>query len=224
MGPMVLRVENALLKKHLRRQASRLGLEFGEFSDEKLESPKMLVAELEKPGLLKELTGWKEKWPDCFIAISVSELDKELWIAAETAGADLVANRGALPRLIYERLKQLVNGQALVKKKILQKAKPVINQGEGLIGRLPDSSEDPIAVFKWKESVCAVRDICPHAGFSLADGEFDSDNGIVTCPEHGSRFHVCTGERIRGPADYPLKKYRAFQDGEEIQVEIEQTE
>ena len=75
-----------------------------------------------------------------------------------------------------------------------------------------------------KSSVCAVRDICPHAGFSLADGEFDSDSGIVTCPEHGSRFHVCTGERIRGPADYPLKKYRAFQDGEEILVEIEQTE
>ena len=96
MGPLVLRVENALLKKHLRRQASRLGLEFGEFTDEKLESPKMLVAELEQPELLKELTDWKEKWPECFVAISVSEPDKELWIAAETAGADLVANRGAL--------------------------------------------------------------------------------------------------------------------------------
>ena len=117
MGPLVLRVENALLKKHLRRQASRLGLEFGEFTDEKLESPKMLVAELEQPGLLEEVKDWKEKWPECFVAISVSEPDRELWIAAETAGADLVANRGALPRLIHERLKQLVNGQALVKKK-----------------------------------------------------------------------------------------------------------
>ena len=96
MGPLVLRVENALLKKHLRRQASRLGLEFGEFWDEKLESPKMLVAELEQPGLLEELKDWKEKWPECFVAISVSEPDRELWIAAETAGADLVANRGAL--------------------------------------------------------------------------------------------------------------------------------
>ena len=151
MGPLVLRVENALLKKHLRRQASRLGLEFGEFTDEKLESPKMLVTELEQPELLKELTDWKEKWPECYVAISVSEPDKELWIAAETAGADLVANRGALPRLIHERLKLLLDGKALVKKKMLQKAKPVINQGEGLIGRLPDSSEDPIAVFKWKE-------------------------------------------------------------------------
>ena len=224
MGPLVLRAENALLKKHLKRQASRLGLEFGEFTDEKLESPMMLVAELEQPDLLMKVTDWKEKWPECYVAISVSEPDKELWIAAETAGADLVANRGALPRLIHERLKLLLDGKALVKKKILQKAKPVINKGEGLIGRLPDSIEDPIAVFKWKDRVCAVRDVCPHAGFSLADGEFDAESGIVTCPEHGSRFQVCSGERIRGPADYPLKKYRAFQDGEEIQVEIEQTE
>ena len=224
MGPLVLRAKNALLKKHLRRQASRLGLEFVEFTDEKLVSPKMFVTELEQPELLKELTDWKEKWPECYVAISVSEPDKELWIAAEIAGADLVANRGALPRLIHERLKLLLDGKALVKKKMLQKAKPVINKGEGLIGRLPDSSEDPIAVFNGKEGVCAVGDICPHAGFSLADGEFDSDSGIVTCPEHGSRFNVCTGERIRGPADYPLKKYRAFQDGEEILVEIEQTE
>ena len=51
MGPLVLRAKNALLKKHLRRQASRLGLEFVEFTNEKLVSPKMLVAELEKPGL-----------------------------------------------------------------------------------------------------------------------------------------------------------------------------
>ena len=123
MGPLVLRAENALFKKHLRRQASRLGLEFGEFRDEKLESPKMLVAELEQPGLLNEVKDWKEKWPECFVAISVSEPDRELWIAAETAGADLVANRGALPRLIHESLKKLVKGQALVKKKMLQKAK-----------------------------------------------------------------------------------------------------
>ena len=140
MGPLVLRAENALLKKHLSRQASRLGLEFVEFTDEKLVSPKMFVTELEQPELLKELTDWKEKWPECYVAISVSERDKALGIAAETAGADLVANRGALPRLIHERLKLLLDGKALFKKKMLQKAKPVINKGEGLIGRLQDSS------------------------------------------------------------------------------------
>ena len=69
MGPLVLRAKNALLKKHLRRQASRLGLEFVEFTDEKLVSPKMFVTELEQPELLKELTDWKEKWPECYVAI-----------------------------------------------------------------------------------------------------------------------------------------------------------
>jgi len=222
VGPLVLKAQNILLKKHLQRQASRLGLCFDEFMDSDQTAPLVLVTELEQPGVLVEISSWKEKWPECFVALSVTEPDKELWIAAETAGADLVANRGALPRLVYERLKLLQQGSMLVKKKVLEKAKPVMNKGEGLIGRLPDSTEDPIAVFKWKDRVCAVRDICPHAGFSLADGDFDPENGTITCPEHGSRFQVCSGERLRGPADYPLKKYRAFENGGEISVEIDQ--
>ena len=222
MGPLVLKAQIILLKKPLQRQASRLGLHFNEFMESSQTAPLVLVAELEEPGVLEEISSWKEKWPECFVALSVTEPDKELWIAAETAGADLVANRGALPRLVYDRLKLLQQGSMLVKNKVLEKAKPVMNQGDGLIGRLPDSTEDPIAVFKWKDKVCAVRDICPHAGFSLADGDFDSENGTITCPEHGSRFQVCSGERLRGPADYPLKKYRAFENGGEITVEIEQ--
>ena len=219
---MVLKVQNVLLKKHLQRQASRLGLHFDEFNVSAQTEPLVLVLELEEPEVLEEIYFWKEKWPECFLALSVAIPDKELWIAAETAGADLIANRGALPRLVYDRLKQLQQGKKLVKKKVFEKAKPVMNKGEGLIGRLPDSTEDPIAVFKWKDQVCAVRDICPHAGFSLADGVFDPANGTITCPEHGSRFQVCSGERLRGPADYPLKKYRAFEKAGEIVVEIEQ--
>ena len=219
---MVLKVQNVLLKKHLQRQASRLGLHFDEFNLSAQTEPLVLVLELEEPEVLEEIYCWKEKWPECFLALSVAIPDKELWIAAETAGADLIANRGALPRLVYDRLKQLQQGKKLVKKKVFEKAKPVMNKGEGLIGRLPDSTEDPIAVFKWKDQVCAVRDICPHAGFSLADGVFDPENGTITCPEHGSRFQVCSGERLRGPADYPLKKYRAFEKAGEIVVEIEQ--
>ena len=222
MGPLVLKSDNVLLKKHLQRQAARLGLRFDEFDNSIQTAPQLIVAELEQTGVLEKISSWKGNWPECYLVLSVTVPDKELWIAAETAGADLVANRGALPRLIYDRLKHLQQGTMLVKKKVLEKAKPVMNKGEGLIGRLPDSTEDPIAVFKWKDQVCAVRDICPHAGFSLADGVFDPENGSITCPEHGSRFQVCSGERLRGPADYPLKKYRAFETAGEIIVEIEQ--
>ena len=156
MGPLVLKAQNILLKKHLQRQASRLGLRFDEFMGSDQTAPLVLVAELEQHGVLEEISSWKEKWPECFVALSVTVPDKELWIAAETAGADLVANRGALPRLIYDRLSHLKQGTMLVKKKVLEKAKPVMNKGEGLIGRLPDSTEDPIAVFKWKDQVLSL--------------------------------------------------------------------
>ena len=126
MGPLVLKANNNLLKKHLQRQAARLGLFFDEFVEDTQVSPLILVAELEQPGVLEEISSWKEKWPECFVALSVTLPDKELWIAAETAGADLVANRGALPRLIFERLKHLQQGKMLVKKKVLEKAKPVM--------------------------------------------------------------------------------------------------
>ena len=64
--------------------------------------------------------------------------------------------------------------------------------------------------------------MCIRDRFSLADGEFDPVSGSITCPEHGSRFQVCTGERLRGPADYPLRIYPALSEQEEIWVEIEQ--
>ncbi|GIT70453.1 MAG: hypothetical protein Ct9H300mP28_02670 [Pseudomonadota bacterium] len=61
-------------------------------------------AELEQPGVLRKFLPGKKMARVLFGSLS-TEPDKELWIAAETAGADLIANRGALPRLLYERLK-----------------------------------------------------------------------------------------------------------------------
>ena len=76
----------------------------------------------------------------------------------------------------------------------------------------------PIAVFRIGEKLCAFRDVCPHAGFSLADGKLEGK--VITCPEHGSQFNVCTGSRLRGPADFPIRIYRVVQEGKEIYVEI----
>ena len=216
-------VENLMLRKHLERQADQLGMEFlVATSGDSQEDPQIIVAELEHPQAFIRIRDWKSRWPDCFLALSVSEPDRERWIAAENAGADLVANRGALPRLLRDKMKLLQQGHSLTKKKLKLKAKPVVNTGDGLVARLPDSPEDPIVVFRMGERLCAVRDICPHAGISLADGEFYPVTGSITCPEHGSRFQVCSGERLRGPADYPLRTYQAFNEHGEIWVEIEQ--
>ena len=46
-----------------------------------------------------------------------------------------------------------------------------------------------------------IADVCTHAGGPLHEGAFDGD--VVTCPWHGSRFRVDTGQALRGPATFP---------------------
>ena len=55
--------------------------------------------------------------------------------------------------------------------------------------------------------VCAIAATCSHLGGPLDQGERDGD--VVTCPWHGSRFDLCTGEVRGGPAVYPQPRYEA---------------
>lgn len=51
----------------------------------------------------------------------------------------------------------------------------------------------------------ALQHWCPHAGGPLSEGEFE--DGVITCPWHGSRFKVADGRPVRGPATTPLPVY-----------------
>ena len=53
-----------------------------------------------------------------------------------------------------------------------------------------------IAVFRLHSGWAAVDHACPHAGGPLADGLVG--DACVTCPLHGWRFDLLTGERIGG--------------------------
>ena len=53
-----------------------------------------------------------------------------------------------------------------------------------------------IAVFRTDAGFHAVDGDCPHAGGPLQDGIVADD--CVTCPLHGRRFHLGSGERIGG--------------------------
>ena len=54
----------------------------------------------------------------------------------------------------------------------------------------------PVAVFRTEEGFRAIGGACPHKGGPLADG-LVADR-CVTCPLHGWRFDLLTGERIGG--------------------------
>jgi 3-phenylpropionate/trans-cinnamate dioxygenase ferredoxin subunit len=49
----------------------------------------------------------------------------------------------------------------------------------------------------------AINNKCPHLGGSLADGKLEG--GAVTCPRHGARFDLKTGEAIGKAKIGPLK-------------------
>lgn len=180
--------------------------------------PTAIVLQLEIRGAIEAIADWKRSWPDTFVAAAASLPDQERWLAASAAGCDLVLNRGALPARLRKALAARRAGAPLVPPRTRLAAKPALCDGDGLVGRVPDAPDGAIAVFAIGEELCAIRDICPHAGQSLADGELA--DGVVTCPLHGSRFDVRTGQRLRGPADYPIQTYRAGRDGEGLYVEV----
>ncbi len=53
--------------------------------------------------------------------------------------------------------------------------------------------------------ICAISNVCNHFSGPLAEGDREGDT--VVCPLHKSRFDLCTGEAIDGPAVFPQPRY-----------------
>ncbi len=51
-----------------------------------------------------------------------------------------------------------------------------------------------VIVAKVGDKHCAIANKCPHFGLPLAKGKFE--NGVITCPFHGSKFEICTGKNV----------------------------
>ena len=60
--------------------------------------------------------------------------------------------------------------------------------------------------------VCAISSVCGHFGGPLEEGDREGDT--VVCPWHKSRFDLCSGEAIDGPAVFPQPRYETrIRDG-----------
>lgn len=170
------------------------------------DAPLGVVVELELPDAIERIGQWRRRWPDALLAGSIRFPDQERWHGAIAAGADLVANRGALVAQLDRALRirsDTTHGGAAVPRlpvRLMERA------GDGLVGRLPDAPGGSIVLFRIGDRLHAIRDACPHAGASLADGVLDGT--VITCPRHGSQFDVTTGSRERGPSDFAIRTYR----------------
>jgi nitrite reductase (NADH) small subunit len=77
----------------------------------------------------------------------------------------------------------------------------------------------PIAVFDLGERIRAVENNCSHAGNPIDDGLVR--HGCVTCPWHGWKYDLRTGEHVTMFGRKPgLRTFPARVDGGDVQVAI----
>jgi nitrite reductase/ring-hydroxylating ferredoxin subunit len=89
-----------------------------------------------------------------------------------------------------------------------------IPQGRGKLLQIRGRA---IALFNVGGNVYAVKDSCPHRGFSLHRGKLE--DGVVTCPGHSWQFDLRTGASVNQP-EVGIRCYRVEIRGDSVWVEV----
>ena len=72
--------------------------------------------------------------------------------------------------------------------------------------RVADVNGTPVLLSRSESGeVCAISNICTHVGGPLDEG--GREGNVVTCPWHGSRFDLCSGAVLQGPAREPQQRF-----------------
>lgn len=206
----VLADEDPWLAGRLHRLDAQFGLRWVAAEDAGSDAA-LVVVDLAPADSALQVRALRTRWPGAVIAGYLAVPDGERWVAGQRAGCDVVANRGAL----VSRLRHVLTaGRG-------RRTFPVLAEADlagrlGMVARVPDTPVGPVAVYHVDGAVYVSADGCPHAGALLSEGQLDHQ--VVTCPRHGSQFDVCTGERLRGPADDDIATYRVQVAGGQISI------
>lgn len=73
-----------------------------------------------------------------------------------------------------------------------------------------------IAIFNLNDEFYTIEDRCPHQQLPIADGLVEGDD--ITCPFHGARFCIKTGQVLSPPACEDLTTWETRIVDGEIQV------
>lgn len=83
-------------------------------------------------------------------------------------------------------------------------------------GKVVDVNGKSIAVFNIDGFFFALDNTCLHRGGPIGDGEVEGTS--VTCPWHGWRYDIKTGQTSFNP-DFKLNTYEVTVEGEEISIQ-----
>jgi nitrite reductase (NADH) small subunit len=85
-----------------------------------------------------------------------------------------------------------------------------------LEGRTTSIDGRRVAIFRLLDGFAALDAHCPHADGPLADGIVA--DACVTCPLHGRRFDLASGEALNGDESVAVHEVRV--DGDELWVRV----
>ena len=84
-------------------------------------------------------------------------------------------------------------------------------------GKLVEIDGQEIALFKSNGEICAIHNLCPHAGGPLSEGGVR--DGHVMCPWHGWEFNLKTGACAFNPA-IKVPVFKTKKMGNDILIEL----
>ncbi len=81
--------------------------------------------------------------------------------------------------------------------------------------RLIPAGDHTIGLYRCGGVLYAIEDRCTHDDGPLCEGDWDCESCEVTCPRHGARFDLRTGDALALPAYLPVATYpvRVRDDG-----------
>lgn len=92
---------------------------------------------------------------------------------------------------------------------------PVAEFAPGSCRRV-DADGVAIAVFNAGGRYCAIEDLCSHEAEALSPGKVEGFE--VTCPRHGARFSLITGDALSPPAYEPVAVFPVRLENGMVQV------
>ena len=76
---------------------------------------------------------------------------------------------------------------------------------------------EEVALFKRQGIIYALHNVCAHQHFSLLH-EGETEGLFVSCPMHGWKYDIATGEAIRGSGK--LRVYEVKIQGDEVLLKV----
>jgi 3-phenylpropionate/trans-cinnamate dioxygenase ferredoxin component len=82
------------------------------------------------------------------------------------------------------------------------------------------AGELSIGVYNAAGDLYAIEDRCTHDDGPLAEGDWEPDELVATCPRHGARFDIRSGRALSLPAYLPVATFGVRVEDGLIVVEV----